>query len=212
MRSAKVIASMADDGAADGNALPLSARKRFRQPPQILAQLQDFPRLLNPLVDLGLWNPGNAQSECHVLIDRHVRIESIGLEHHGNAALGRRHRVHPLPIDDEVAGCYRLEPRDRTQQCRLSAAGGTDEDNEFSRLYVEVDPVQDFKIGIRLAYVSQRQISHRSRSIFLISPARTPDSQGASPARNRVIRSGFLFWISRSFFRRMARRTTLAPA
>jgi predicted dehydrogenase len=41
-----------------------------------------------------------------------MRIKRIGLEHHGDAALGRRHVVHAFAIDQQLAAGDRLEPGD----------------------------------------------------------------------------------------------------
>ncbi len=78
---------IAHDGAADRHALPLPARKRLRLALEIFVELEDFGRLAHPLIDLGLGHSGDAQPESHVLVDSHVRVERIGLEHHGDAAL-----------------------------------------------------------------------------------------------------------------------------
>ena len=38
-------------------------------------------------VDFSCRNPGLLQAERHVPVDRHMRVERIGLEHHRDAAL-----------------------------------------------------------------------------------------------------------------------------
>jgi hypothetical protein len=95
---------IAADGPADGDALALAARERLGQPVEIVLELQDRRR---PRAPAGrsissLLCPRNAQAEGHVVVDRHVRVERVGLEHHGDAALGRRHVVDHHAVDSSV--------------------------------------------------------------------------------------------------------------
>ncbi len=55
---------------------------------------------------------GKAQRKAHIVAHGHMRVERIGLEHHGDAALGRIDVGHALAADLEVAGGDRLEPGD----------------------------------------------------------------------------------------------------
>ncbi|MNT78909.1 hypothetical protein D3C72_2181940 [compost metagenome] len=80
-----------------------------------------------------------------------MRVERVALEHHGNAALGGRHFVHALAVDQEVSPGDRLEPGNHAQQGGLAAAGRADEDEEFAGADVEVDAVDDLEAGIGLA-------------------------------------------------------------
>ena len=82
------------------------------------------------------------QPEGHVLEHRHVRVERVGLEHHGDAALGRRQSVDALAADADLAGGDVLEPGDQAQQRGLAAAGRPDEDDELAVGDVEVDAVR----------------------------------------------------------------------
>ena len=113
---------VAHDGAADGHALALAAGERLGQAVEILLQLQDRCGLPHALVDLGLFQARDAHAEGHVFIDRHMRIERIGLEHHGNATLRRRHAVHQRAADAQFARRDLLQPGDRAQQGGLAAA------------------------------------------------------------------------------------------
>ena len=55
------------------------------------------------LVDLRLVDPGELQAEGHVLVHRHVGVEGVGLEHHGDAAFGWVLVVDPALVDHEIA-------------------------------------------------------------------------------------------------------------
>ena len=69
----------------------------------------------------------------------HMRIERVGLEDHGEAALRGGHVVHYGAIDKNIAFAHRFEPGDHAQQRRLAAAGRPDEDDELAILHIEVD-------------------------------------------------------------------------
>ena len=101
-------------------------------------------------VDLGAWHARGLEAEGEVLVDAHVRIERVALEHHGDAALGGRHLVHALAVDQEVAAGDRLEAGDHAQQRRLAAARGADEDGELAGIDGEVDAVDDLDVAVPL--------------------------------------------------------------
>ena len=95
---------LAHDGAADGDALALAAGEL---PWACGRDSGSSWRRSRRLVDLGvalrLGHAGEAQREGHVVAHRHVRVERVGLEHHGEAALVGRHVVDPLAVDHQVA-------------------------------------------------------------------------------------------------------------
>src|SRR3546814_2785738 len=67
--------------------------------------------------------------EGEVLADSHMRIERVGLEHHGKAAVGGAHVVDPPAIDLDIAAGHLFEPGDDPQQGRLAAAGWRSEEH-----------------------------------------------------------------------------------
>src|SRR3954451_1581966 len=90
-----------DDRAADGDALALAARQLFRIAVKQRLEPEDARSLADLLGDFVLRRAGKTQSEAHILAHGHVRVERIGLEHHGYAALGRIDLVHALAADLE---------------------------------------------------------------------------------------------------------------
>lgn len=68
-----------------------------------------------------------------------MRVEGIGLEHHGKATIRSRHSVDHVAADDDIAAAQFLETRDHPQQGRLAATGRADEDAEFAVLDIEID-------------------------------------------------------------------------
>jgi hypothetical protein len=85
-----------------------------------------------------------------------VRVERIGLEHHREVALARRHVVdHPVGDGDRAVGDF-LESGDHAQQCGLAAARRADEHQELPGLDVEIDAVDHLHIAIGLADGAKR--------------------------------------------------------
>ena len=62
------------------------------------------------------------QPERHVVEHAHVRIQRVVLEHHGDVAVARRHVVHHVAADPDLALGNLLEPRDHAQRRGLAAA------------------------------------------------------------------------------------------
>ena len=126
-------ASRLDSGSSNRNALgwrtmarPMATR--WRWPPESWRGLrchsssssQDARRLRRRApCDLVARHAAHAQAEAEVLLDRHVRVERVGLEHHGDAALGRIEIGDVLAADEDLAG--RWSPRGR----RSCAAAST---------------------------------------------------------------------------------------
>ena len=91
------------NGPADGNALALAARQLTGAPVKIFCQVQNPGRVLDPPRLFRLVKAGHAEREGDVLANRHMRVERIGLEHHGKAAPRRRNGCGILAIDDNLS-------------------------------------------------------------------------------------------------------------
>ncbi len=154
---------VAHDRPADGDALALAAGEVLGQPVEELVELQDARRFLHLRLDCGIVGAAAAETERHVLVDAHVRVERVGLEHHRDPALGRRQRVDALAVDHEVAGGDVLQPRHQPQQGGLAAARRADEDHELLIPDVEVDPVDRLHAAERLADPVHNNRCHQPR-------------------------------------------------
>jgi hypothetical protein len=106
----------------------------------------------------------DAKREGDVLEDAHMRIERVGLEDHGDAALDRRQIVDAHAIDDDVALSGRIEAGDHPQQRGLAAARRADEDNELAVLHVELDAFQNFVVAIEFLNFIELKLSQKSVS------------------------------------------------
>src|SRR5690606_11258594 len=96
------------------------------------------------------------------LIDIHMRIERIGLKHHGDAALARRHMIDHAPIYFELAGGDGFQPRNAPKQGGFSAAGWPDKDHELTGSNVEIDALEDFDSAIALVEMGDLDVRHVS--------------------------------------------------
>jgi hypothetical protein len=123
----------------------------------------------------------NAQTEGHVVVDRHVRVERIGLEHHGDAALGRRHVVDDHAVDYQRAAGDLLQPGDHPQKRGLAAAGRTDKDDELALPDLQVDPVDHINGAVGLLQALKFQAGHAS-----LLPL-TPELASPEPGEKSII-------------------------
>ena len=91
------------DGAAHRDALALAARELPRLAVQHRADFENARGFLDAGLDLGLGHAAVAQAIGHVVVDAHMRIERVILEHHGDVALGRLDLVDDAPADIDLA-------------------------------------------------------------------------------------------------------------
>ena len=78
---------LAHDRPGQGNPLALATGELLGKPLQQGLDLQHLRGPLHRLGDLGLRHARRLQREGHVLVDRHVRVQGVVLEHHRHVAL-----------------------------------------------------------------------------------------------------------------------------
>ena len=127
------------DGAADGDALALATRKRLRLTVEILGNAQDLGSRANLAVDLVLGDLLELERKCHVLVHRHIGVQSVALEHHGDVAVLGRHVVDALAVDEHVARGNVLQAGDHAHRRGLTAARRANEDDELLVVNGEVE-------------------------------------------------------------------------
>ena len=134
---------VADDGSAHRDTLALAAGQLPRKPLQIRAETENFGCVLHPRIDLRLRRAAQLHREAHVGGDRHVRVERVVLEHHGDVAFLRREVVdHPVADADLAVGDV-LQPRDHPQQGGFSAARRADQHDELAVTDGDIHAVDD---------------------------------------------------------------------
>ena len=121
---------------------------------------EDLRGALDARLDLLLRRAAQLQREGHVVGDRHVRVERVVLEHHGDVALFRRHVVDDALADADLSRGDVLEPGDHPQQGRLAAARRPDQDDELAVADVDVDAVNDLKRAEGLADLTDGHRRH----------------------------------------------------
>ena len=112
----------------------LAAGKLARPAVEIGGEVEHRRGRLDLLRDLGLRHPGHLQPEADIAAHAHMRVERVGLEHHGQAALRRRQVDDVEAVDADDAARDVFEPGDQPQQGGLAAAGRADEDDELTVL------------------------------------------------------------------------------
>ena len=131
---------LAGDGPAEGHALPLAPgqRRRFaleeRFDPEALRHLGD------PIRDDPPVEPTHLEAEREVLAHRHVGIEGVVLEDHGDVAPLRRQVRHVLAIDEDAAATRGLDSGRDPQEGALAAARRTEQDDELPLGDLEIHP------------------------------------------------------------------------
>ena len=150
--------------AADRHALPLAAGELPRLARQQRVELQHPRRFLDAAVDLGLGQLDVAQAEGQVVAHRHVRIQRVVLEHHGQLPQARRRMGDVLPADQDASGRHFLQPGDHAQQAGLAAARRAEEHDELARRHVERQVGDDLHRAIALADLLQLEGCQRNVS------------------------------------------------
>src|SRR5271165_681558 len=137
-----------------------------------MLELQRLRDRSDGLVALRLRDPPHLHAEGHVLSDRHVRIERVGLEHHGDVPLRGMQVVDDLAADADFPGGDRLEARDAVEQGRLSAARWADQHEKAAFLERDIDALQDLESAI--LFPKRADFKGRHRFYPFTAPAIRP--------------------------------------
>ena len=154
-------ADLTDDGTANSNTLTLTTGKGSGHTVQVIGQAQDLGNVTNLLVDHVFVNTLQGQAESQVIVNAHLGIQSIALEHHCDLSFTGALVVGIFTVDQELAAADILQACDHTQSGGLAAAGGTNENDEFALFDFQVEIVHCMiAVGINFIYSFQRQVSH----------------------------------------------------
>ena len=123
---------MLDQRPADGDALALAAGELRRLALEQRLDLQELRRPVDPPLDLGAVEPLRREPELQVPAHGLGRIERVGLEHHGEAAvLGIE--VGDVALADHDAAVGDLEqPGEQVEQRGLAAARRPEQHQELA--------------------------------------------------------------------------------
>ena len=128
---------LADDGAAQGDALALAAGERLRLTGEQVLDVQDLGRFLDAAVDLRLGGLAQLQTKGHVVVDGHVGIQSVVLENHRDVAILGCNIVDQLVADVELAVGNLFQAGDHAQRGGLTATRRSDQNDELLVLDVQ---------------------------------------------------------------------------
>ena len=160
---------------AQSNTLTLTTGQSLGLAVQQVLDLQDLSSLVHALVDLVLRGLAQLQTESDVLVNGHVGVQSVALEHHGDVAVLRGNVVDQTAADVHLALGDLLQAGDHAQGGGLAAARGADEDDEFLilDLQVEVGNRRSGSARIDLVNVLAANRSHRSFASIIFYQVRT---------------------------------------
>ena len=127
-----------DEGASNGHALHLSARKLARALVHMLAQANCLKRLARTLTTLGMAHTRKRKRQLHVFQDSLVRNEVIALEDEADAVvsvgvpiaiaevLGRN------TVDEQIAGIEMIQSANNVEHRSFARARGTQNGHELA--------------------------------------------------------------------------------
>ena len=92
-----------NDSTTHGNTLSLSTGKSLRLTVKKFLKVEDSCCFSDLFVDLSLRNFTKFQSECHIIIYCHVRIQSVVLEYHCDITVFCLNIVHYFSVDLECS-------------------------------------------------------------------------------------------------------------
>ena len=119
------------DCTADCNTLSLTTGKCLRLTIEILGDVQNLSSLTDLFINDILLLLTELQGECHVFINRHMRVQSIVLENHCDISVFRCHIIHQFAVDVELTVRDLFQTCHHTQGRGFSAAGRADQNDEF---------------------------------------------------------------------------------
>jgi hypothetical protein len=88
--------------AGDRDSLLLPAREVGRAAVEESLETKDAPDFLDTAIDFELRRLEPSEPERNVVVDRHVRVESVVLEHHRDIAVARQKVVYHRPSSKSV--------------------------------------------------------------------------------------------------------------
>ena len=121
--------------------LLLAARHLARFALGEFAHLHHVERFGHAGGDLALRHTPLAQAVGHVLGNRHVREQRVGLEHGVHIALVRRYALHIVAADADEAFIGLFEAGEHAQRGGLPTARGAEQRQEFTGTHREIEVV-----------------------------------------------------------------------
>ncbi len=149
------------DGAAQSNTLALTAGQSLGLTVEQVGDVQNAGGFFHAALDFVLGGLAQLQAESHVVINRHMGIQSVVLEHHGDIAILGSNIVHQLVADVQFAVADFFQTGNHAQGGGLTAARGADQNDKFLIFNFQVEIAYGGDAtGIDLVDVLQRYAAH----------------------------------------------------
>src|SRR2546428_196757 len=135
-------AGLAHDGAGERAALLLAAGELPGTPFEQMIDADLCRRFAHRGVDLRTRHGNHAQRKSDVLVDAHVRIQRVALEHHRDVPRAGLALRDVDAFHDHAPCIVRLEAGENTQRRRLARARGSQQGEELAGRDRQIDAVQ----------------------------------------------------------------------
>src|SRR6056297_543758 len=122
------------------NTLSLSTGESFWFSIEQLFNIENFSSLINSLFDVLFVELANFKTEGHVVVHRHMRVQSVVLKHHSDVSIFWGNVVYALVVDVKVAFGNIFQSGDHPKCSRFSASGRTYKHHKLT--------VFDFDVGV----------------------------------------------------------------
>ena len=130
-----------------------------------MLDVQDLGGFLHAAVDFLLGRLAQLQAERHVVVHRHVRVQSVVLEHHCDIAIFRGDVIHQLIADIEFTIGDFLKACNHAQRGGFTTARRTNQYDKLFVLNVQIEIADSrYATRINLVDVFQRQTCHEITS------------------------------------------------
>ena len=151
-----------DDRPGERHPLALTSRELRRLALEQVLEAEDARRLLHEAVPLGRRDAARLERELHVPPHRHVRVQRVALEDHGDVAVLRLDVVDLAAPDLDGAFGRLLEAGDHAQRGRLPAAGRPEQDEELLVGHLQGEVVDRGHVGEALRHLTDGDPAHGS--------------------------------------------------
>jgi len=115
-----------NDSTTQSNTLTLTAWHSLRLSVEKVTQVEDLSGFLNLTVDFVLWNFSQLKTKSHVIINSHMRIQSVVLENHCDISVLRSDIVYKTVAYIEFTFRDFFQTGNHSERCGLTAAGRSD--------------------------------------------------------------------------------------
>ena len=114
--------------------------------------------------DLAAARAAHLEAEADVSLNRAMREQRIGLEHHADVAPVRGHVLHRLAVEQDAAFVQRHEAGDGAQERRLARTGGPEQTEELAVADLEAHRVQRPERAVEFRRALDADTAHRRSS------------------------------------------------